>query len=133
MDVIETKEYGHTPVTYGFLSADDVMNLDLTLDRSLVIISHVGDGEYSHNIFGNVFSSYTEALASYQRSYDEYAYHGKQDNLVCIILKTYLESGTVHYYVGYVRSDYKTVDKIYPQLVGYLTKERLNSKFNEGG
>lgn len=132
MDVIETKEYGHTPVTYGFLSADDVMNLDLTLDRSLVIISHVGDGEYSHNIFGNVFSSYTEALISYRRSYESYLYKRDQEYLACIILKTYPESGTVQYYIGHVRSDYKTADKIIPALAGYLTKERLNGKFNEG-
>jgi hypothetical protein len=133
MNIIFKNEYGNRAVIYGFLTDDDVAILDNTLDENHVIISHVGDGEYSHNIFGNVFSNYSKALKSFNLTFQRQNYKTSNKNLVCIIQKTYMEKGTTEYYVGYVSNDYKDVDKVYPQLEGRLTVERLNSAIWYGG
>jgi hypothetical protein len=47
---------------YKVLSEEGMKILDAKINKGQLIISHVGDGEYSCNIFGNIFSSYSKAL-----------------------------------------------------------------------
>lgn len=127
METLVKTEYGSRGIMYGFLTDEEVEALDSGLDENHIIISHVGDGEYSHNVFGNAFTNYSQALKSYRLTKGNLTYVRKENNLTCIIQRTYLDNGRTEFYVGYVRGDWKDGGKVYPSLIGLLTVERLNS------
>ena len=120
---------------YTMLTTDEIVDLDLTLDKESLIISHVGDGEYTCNVFGNVFSSYTKALESYTKYVDSPTV---KNYLEAIIKEEFLswdkkekEYRFTDYYIGKIFT--KADGRHYVSKEGRLTIAKLNSKFNGGG
>ena len=119
---------------YTMLTTDEIVDLDLTLDKGRFIISHVGDGEYTCNIFGNVFSNYTKALESYTKYLDDSTV---KNYLEAIIKEEFLswdkeenEYSFTDYYVGKIFT--KADGKHHVSKEGRLTIARLNGKFIGG-
>ena len=50
------------------ISEYGLKKLDKLVSPGKVVISHVGDGEYSCNTFGNVFSSFSAALKTAKKA-----------------------------------------------------------------
>ena len=109
----------------------DSEELDKTLPDNCFVISHIGDGEYTCNIFGNVYSNFSVALAKV-----------REFNPNCIIYKITSKMRWVYegkerldvqwyYYIGeriYVKSikehDYSKITR--------LTIAELDTKFDPG-
>lgn len=47
---------------YHLLSDIEIQILDSLVSASQIVITHVGDGEFTCNVFGNAFSNFSTAL-----------------------------------------------------------------------
>ena len=116
--------------SYGLLTKDEVTELDKTIKEGQILISHVDDGEYTNNIFGNVFSSYTKAVSIYQADLKNRFYQHNDEYIATIILE-YWEGKPLQYYVGKIHSGYRNAN-VWPHLEGLLTIETINGEFQGG-
>ena len=131
-------------VSYRMLTEVEIDNLDLTLDNSRVLISHVGDGEYSYNVFGNVFSSYKDALQVYDNycsnvSHTTLDMHSVRHSYVMPAIIEYTWHGdtkdSVKLYLGWVRLNYDIAEdqRSYDlALASLLTVVTINGRFSGG-
>lgn len=101
---------------YKKLTEREVRNLTITIWDGEFIISHVGDGEYSCNIFGNIYSSYWQALKkAREKSKTLDIYTDGSEYFIC------------ENYGGNYYSSYTMLPKI-----ARLTKEKINQSFCMG-
>lgn len=98
---------------YRKLTDKEVHNLTNNIQEGEFIISHVGDGEYSCNIFGNIYSSYWQALEkAREKSKTLDIYTDDSEYFIC------------ENYGGNYYSSHLTLPK-----TARLTKEKLNIDF----
>lgn len=64
-ELIRKNFYGYNVFS---LSSDEIKELDKQLEENKkLLVSHVGDGEYECNVFGNIYSSYSAALRDIEK------------------------------------------------------------------
>ncbi len=117
-------------LSYGIFSKDEVAALDSTLSKGQVLISHVDDGEYSNNIFGNVFSSYTKALEVYE-AYLATMESAEQSGYHITLIQEFWQGEPTYLYLGRIHTGYREAN-VWPRLEGLLTVETLDSEFFGG-
>lgn len=100
---------------YNKLNDDDIRELDKKLLPGRVVISHVGDGEYTCNVLGNVFSSFSMALKSARVVYPKANIYAHDQFEHC-----YIATGGRESYDSYIRL---------PDLA-YLSIEIIDDVFN---
>lgn len=104
---------------YKRLEDNQVKNLMRDVAQNAVVISHVGDGEYTCNVFGNVYSSYWTALQKARKKLPDQKlaiYRGEErgEILICYDRREIYES-----YLGM-------------PAIARLTLEYINDDFYEG-
>lgn len=101
--------------------------LDKVLPKDCFIIAHVGDGEYTCNIFGNIYSNFSTALVKVRNHHPNcvvYKY---------VIRKTWageeVVNGEEYFYIGdpiYIRS----IKEHGYSKITRLTIEQLDAEFD---
>lgn len=114
--------------SYGILRPAEVIELDKTLTSNDILISHVSDGEYPHNIFGNVFSNYSNALVCYRTYLNDNKAWQHNDEYIITIIQEYWKGKPMDYYIGKIHSGFRDAN-VWPHLEGRLTVETINDKF----
>jgi hypothetical protein len=105
---------------YRKLTDREVKNLTRKIESGVeFVVSHVGDGEYSCNVFGNIYSSYWQALKKARE---------KESDLIMYEEIRDLPSGKyTEYYIGQFHESWAN-----PSRDALLTLERINQDFDMG-
>jgi hypothetical protein len=95
-------------------------------DEHLLVVSHVGDGEYSCNVFGNIYSSPWQALKAARKAHE----HLPQQVLSMYECRD--DAGEIINLLISGRTDEEFTEHIYWNAYARLTFEKINQPFVTG-
>ncbi len=106
---------------YKKLTDNQVKNLGRNISENEFVVSHVGDGEYSCNVFGNIYSSYWRALKK------------ARDGMPNRLINIYIADEQDYHNIFICDGNNENYDSywVLPKIAR-LTVEHLNSDFDLG-